>query len=156
MKVMTADVQRECIPQDIHIELAREVPCESGFKWRQNGAGAEIKMIDFTRSRKAAVKISGDFFAGHDSDGGGQFTVERRHPVKWVHRNFRRWIEMSGLRDRVYAGISATRAIKAQRLFRDLLQGSNNHVLHGIAANLRLPTVVRAAVIGNRKLEAQS
>lgn len=68
MEIMTPDEERQGIPQNIDIELARDVPSEAGLEWRQDGVRAEIVMIDLSGRRKSTVEIVRDFLARHDSD----------------------------------------------------------------------------------------
>ena len=151
---MVADEQREGIPEDVGIELARDVPSESCFERRQDGIGAKVEIIDFPDGGKAAVEVWGGFLASHDADAWRELAVDGGHPVERVHRELRRGVEVRDLCQCVDAGVGAAGSVEAQRLFGNFLQGLLDDVLDGISTHLGLPAAVGASVVGDGEFKA--
>lgn len=61
---------------------------------------------------------------------------------------------MCRLPQRVHAGVGAARAFEFQRAFCHFSQRPQQEVLHGIAAGLRLPSIVGATVVGEREFQS--
>jgi hypothetical protein len=62
--------------------------------------------------------------------------------------------EMEHLTVCVHTGIGASAAVNSHVAFKDRLQVTLNHVLHGTAVWLALPTAVMPAVVGANALPA--
>ena len=102
------------------------------------------------------MKVIGDFLAAHDTDGGGEFRVERWHPIKRVHRQMSGRVKMSDLSQRVHAGISPSGAVEPDFFTCSGGDGGFDEILHGLTVGLRLPTAKSGAVVGNGELETHN
>ncbi len=129
------------------------MPCEAGFERREDRGEADIVVIGFCCSGKAAVKVFGDFLAGQYADGGGEFCIECRDPVVWVHGGGVGGIKMGGLAVCVDAGIGAAGAVKADGLATYFLKRGVDEVLDGVASSLGLPTEVGTAIVGDGEFQ---
>ncbi len=93
------------------------MPGEACFEWGEDGVGIDVVVVDFRGGGEAAVEVGGDFLAGDDADGGGEFGVEGGDPVCGVHGSGFRGVEVGDLAEGVDAGIGAARALEAEGLF---------------------------------------
>ena len=149
VEIVPAGEERQRLFQRGGIQQARKVPGEACLERWQHGIRADIVMIDFPDGREPAVEIRGHFLAGHHADGGRQLAIECRHPIERVHGNFRRGVEVRRLRQCVDSGIGAAGTLQPQRLLGHLFEGAVQEILHGVAAGLRLPSVVGPPVVGD-------
>jgi hypothetical protein len=61
---------------------------------------------------------------------------------------------MGDLAEGVHTGIGAACAVEFERSFDDYGERALNRILHGVAMCLRLPSMIRTAIIANAEFEA--
>ncbi len=147
-KVVPANESRSCGLHFFEIDRSDQMPCAAEFVRRQDRCGPNPVTINFSFCRKAGMKIARDPLTSQDTNGGRQDCVQRRRPSR-QRQTILRKIDMGTLRERVHAGISASRSVNANWSSMDAFERALKMILNPIAVRLALPACKWLAVVGN-------
>ena len=155
-EVVFAQKESERFCEGVGIELAGEVPDETGVEGGKDGGEGEAVLVGFFLGGKAGVEVGGGFFAIHHPDGGGKFAVEGGEVVEGVHRRVLGGVEVGDLAKGMHAGVGASGIVNADGLFDDFGEGGFEVILHGAAFGLAGPAEEGASVVGDGEFQAHS
>lgn len=130
------------------IDRCDHMPGASEFMRRQNRPGPNPVTIKFCLGREARVKIVRHAPALQDANGRRQGGVERGRPLP-PRQTVLRKIDMRTLRERVHAGICASRSMHSNCRTLDAFKRALEVILNPIAVRLTLPAREGRTVIGD-------
>src|SRR5581483_4406914 len=137
--------------QLVEIEFFRDMPRAAEFERRKHGRIPNAISVNFSRRRKARMKIGASAHAFQHANFSRQIRVKRGDPVELARGHVR----MSALRERVNACVRAARALDGNFFAANGSQRMLQQILHGVAASLALPAAKRAAIVCNSELQAR-